>query len=319
MLLDEFLTYIKVQRRYSPRTYSLYREAISEFYIYMYPEKGVEQSLLLTDDEALDVLTSTNLRGFIALGLESGLNSRTLNLKLSALSSYCNYLVKLSMLPSNPVRKVYRPKESKKIPQFYTEGALTKYLQGGGVKNEEDSDTDKFHCYRNRMIILILYATGMRRSELVSLKEGDFDSSRRVFRIVGKGDKPREIPITISVCKEISLYLERIKNEFPNRDNGSFFVTDEGKPIYPQFVNNIVKEELSGVEGFSGRKSPHVLRHSLATHLLNNGADLNCIKEILGHSSLAATQVYTHNSFEQLKKTYLTAHPRAKNGGKNGN
>ena len=120
----------------------------------------------------------------------------------------------------------------------------------------------------------------------------------RVFRIVGKGDKPREIPITISVCKEISLYLERIKNEFPNRDNGSFFVTDEGKPIYPQFVNNIVKEELSGVEGFSGRKSPHVLRHSLATHLLNNGADLNCIKEILGHSSLAATQVYTHNSFE---------------------
>ena len=158
----------------------------------------------------------------------------------------------------------------------------------------------------------------MRRSEIVGLRRSDFDPGRKVFTVLGKGDKMREIPVPASVCQEILLYLERIRKEFPDvPEGGRFFLTDAGQPIYPELVNETVHEELDGVEGFTGRKSPHVLRHSLATHLLNNGADLNSIKEILGHSSLAATQVYTHNSFEQLKDTYLTAHPRAKNGGKN--
>lgn len=316
-MINDFLEYIRVQKRYSPRTYTLYEKALDDFYRHVYPEKvqveqvesGVPVYASCSDEELISVLTPGNIRGFIAAGLDGGLNPRTMNLKLSALSSYCSFLLKSGLITFNPVRKVYRPKEARKLPSFYSEQALDSYLEQTPQELRLEED---FHHYRNRMMILILYATGMRRSEIVSLKDKNFDSGRKVFRITGKGDKLREIPVPSSVCKEILLYLERIKKEFPDGVDGRFFVTDKGKSVYPQFVENVVKEEFSGIEGFSGRKSPHVLRHSLATHLLNRGADLNSIKEILGHSSLAATQVYTHNSFEQLKKTYLTAHPRAK-------
>ena len=246
------------------------------------------------------------------------MSPRTVNLHLSALSSYCTWLVHKSVLLSNPVRKVPRPKESHRLPEFYTEKSLeqffkTKGLDGSGRACSEMS----WHDYRNVLMVLVLYATGMRRSEIVGLGRRNFDLDRMVFTVLGKGDKMREIPVPASVCQEILLYLERIKKEFPESpDDGRFFLTDAGKPLYPEFVNEAVHEQLDGVEGFSGKKSPHVLRHSLATHLLNNGADLNSIKEVLGHASLAATQVYTHSSLQQLKETYLTAHPRAKNGGK---
>ncbi|MDD2594389.1 MAG: tyrosine-type recombinase/integrase [Bacteroidales bacterium] len=309
-LTEQFLDYIKVQKRYSPRTLVLYAEAIAEFYSYIYGEEDVE-----SEDE-ISVLTTVNVRGFIAHGLDGGLSSRTMNLKLSALSSLCNFLVKRGYMTSNPVRKVFRPKEERRLPEFYTEKALFNYFDDSLNKIEENPT---FENLRNRTIILILYTTGMRRAELCGLKIDDFDQGRSVFRVLGKGDKLREIPVPSLICREIVLYLKRNNEEYPDNPEGYFFLTEKGKPLYLSFVNNIVKKELSQEDGFSGRKSPHVLRHSLATHLLNRGADLNSIKEILGHSSLAATQIYTHNSFEQLKKTYLTAHPRAKNGGKNGN
>ena len=163
-----------------------------------------------------------------------------------------------------------------------------------------------------RMMISTLYSLGVRRSELIGLRVGDVDFGRNLVKVRGKGDKMREIPLVASLSQEILLYLKRIKGEFPEGTDAMFFVTDKGKAVYPGFVDKVVKEELGGLEGFSGRKSPHVLRHSIATHLMNHGADLNSIKEMLGHSSLAATQVYTHTSFEQLKNTFLTAHPRAK-------
>jgi len=155
----------------------------------------------------------------------------------------------------------------------------------------------------------------LRRAELANLKISDWDVNRYIFRVVGKGDKLREIPVPVTLRKELAIYLEKFKDIYPVSNNDNFFLTDSGQPFYLSFVNKIVRRELGGVVGFTGKRSPHVLRHSIATHLLNNGADLNSIKEILGHSSLAATQVYTHNSFEQLKKVYLTAHPRAKKGG----
>ena len=307
-MVEEFLQYIAAERRYSPRTCVIYREALEDFYRYAY------QDLPLTEERQKEALTFSQIRGFVAFSLDSGLSPRTVNLRLSALSSYCSWAVRHSLIASNPVRRISRPKESRRLPEFYTELTMERFLDSNGLDGSgKASDSMSLHEYRNAVMLLVIYATGMRRSEIVGLRRCDFDPDRRVFTVLGKGDKMREIPVPVSVCQEISLYLERIRKEFPDiRTDSRFFLTDSGAPLYPEFVNEAVHEELDGVEGFTGKKSPHVLRHSLATHLLNNGADLNSIKEILGHSSLAATQVYTHNSFEQLRNTYLTAHPRAK-------
>ena len=170
------------------------------------------------------------------------------------------------------------------------------------------------------MIVSILYSTGIRRSELVGLTIGNVDFSRKVMKVRGKGDKTREIPLVPSLCKEISLYLQTVETMEGRRRTASepLLVTVKGSRLYPVFIDRTIKSELGQVGSITGRKSPHVLRHSLATELLNEGSDLNSIKELLGHSSLAATQVYTHNSIEKLKKVYVNAHPRAKSGGKNG-
>ena len=312
---EEFLRYISEERRYSPRTCAIYREALEEFYNFAFPGQ------VLTEERQKEALSFNLVRGFVAASLDSGLSPRTVNLRLSALSSYCTWAVRHSLIPSNPVRRISRPKQSRRLPEFYTEPSIEHLLDSKGLDGSgKASAAMGLHDYRNAVMLLVIYATGMRRSEIVGLRRGDFDPDRRVFTILGKGDKMREIPVPVSVCREILLYLERIKREFPDLGaDDRFFLTDSGAPLYPEFVNEAVHEELDGVEGFTGKKSPHVLRHSLATHLLNNGADLNSIKEILGHSSLAATQVYTHNSFEQLRNTYLTAHPRARKGGNNEN
>ncbi|MBQ7222259.1 MAG: tyrosine-type recombinase/integrase [Bacteroidales bacterium] len=303
-MVESFLDFIRNQKRYSERTVALYADAIEDFYAFVFPEK----SGTLSNEDLLDALKPNLIRNYTAASIENGTGARTMNLKLSALSSYCNYLLKNNYLESNPVRKVYRPKQDHKLPEFYTEKSMTNYFD---LRKEDFEGEEPFEHLRRRMIIMILYSTGMRRSELCNLKVQNFDRSRRTFRIVGKGDKEREIPVPSLICEYILLYLKRAQDEFGGPPEW-FFFTDKGRQLYLGYVNQVVKEELSGIEGFTGKKSPHLLRHSLATHLLNNGADLNSIKEILGHSSLAATQVYTHNSFEQLKKTYLTAHPRAK-------
>ena len=305
MLQENFIRYLQVERRYSPRTVHLYDEAVSEYYAF------------LEEAPSPEGLTAPHVRSFIAHGLDTGLSARTMNLKLSALSTWAGWLLRQGLLENNPVSKVPRPKQDKKLPVFYTEKAIDNYFDESRRLVEENPGS--FALLRNRMMMVILYATGMRRAELCALKVTDFDPSRQLFRVLGKGDKLREIPVPALICQEISLYLEKLGEAYPENPEGKFFLTDSGAPLYLAFADNVVRRELAGVEGFTGKKSPHVLRHSLATHLLNRGADLNSIKEILGHSSLAATQVYTHNSFEQLKKTYLTAHPRAKNGGKNGN
>lgn len=306
MLKENFIRYLESERRFSPRTVRLYEEAVAEFFAF-WEEDGIEPELL----------TPQNIRSYVAHGLDTGRSARTMNLKLSALSTWCGWLLRQGLLESNPVRKVPRPKQEKKLPQFYTEKAIDNYFDESRRRVEENPDD--FRIFRDRMILLVLYATGMRRAELCGLKRTDFDNGRRLFRVLGKGDKLREIPVPALICQEILLYLEKMDEAYPDNPEGKFFLTDKGAPLYLAFVDNVVRRELSGVEGFTGKKSPHVLRHSLATHLLNRGADLGSIKEILGHSSLSATQVYTHNSFEQLKKIYVTAHPRAKNGGNNGN
>jgi len=293
--VDDFITYIRTIKRYSERTVCVYRSALEDF---LSCGRSLEQR---------------DIRNYVAESLNSGMSARTVNLHLSALSSFCGYLVKSGEMAFNPVRTVKRPKESHRLPDFFTEKALNNYFDG--ISREKACRS--FRNYRNRMMLLILYSTGMRRSELVSLRVSDWDSNRLVFRITGKGDKTREVPVPIRVSEEVLSYLKRVQIEFPDRKGDSFFTDGHGEPLSAGEVNAIIHEELDGVEGFSGKKSPHVLRHSLATHLLNDGADLNSIKEVLGHSSLAATQVYTHNSFEKLKSSYLSAHPRAKTGENN--
>ena len=303
-IIDGFIDSLKVQKRYSPRTQALYADALRDFYCYFFPE--TEPS----DAEGIELLTPVNIRGFVAVSLDNGLSPQSVNLRLCALSSFCKYLIRQEMLETNPVLKVPRPKQEKRLPQFYTESSIANYFDESFAGCQEDPSFGKL---RSRTMMLILYCTGMRRAELCSLKVSDFDPERRVFRVIGKGDKQREIPVPVLICEEIILYLNCCREQNFSNPEGLFFLTDSGRPLYPAFVNNTVRKELSGLAGFTGKKAPHALRHSLATHLLNRGADLMSIKEILGHSSIAATQIYTHNSFEQLKKTYLTAHPRAKN------
>ncbi len=294
-----FIDYLRVQKRYSRRTLEIYSESINELYSFISPQEGEEEE---------NFLVVQSIRGFIANGLDSGLSARTMNLKLSAISSYCSYLVKRGFLSSNPVRKIIRPKEPSKLPDFYTVSSMENYF-------EKDTDPEDFFALRDRLIVEVLYCTGIRRAELAGMKIGDWDRSRALIRVTGKGDKTREVPVPDSLSVNLNIYLKQFREYYTDNPGNLIFLTDTGQPMYLSFVNKVVRKELGGVKGITGKKSPHMLRHSFATHLLNNGADLNSIKEVLGHSSLAATQVYTHNSFEQLKKVFLTAHPRAKKGG----
>src|SRR5574344_1135137 len=325
--MEDFIDFLRVRKRYSPRTQALYADAIKRFYDYMYrdglPTGGAESAaagaglsgtepadgagLPGTEEERLKLLTPLNLRGFVADGLEKGLNPETMNLMLSGLSTYCNYLLKQNVFYCNLVKEIFRPKEKKRLPEFYTQDAMAEYLNR--------PVGDNYEALRDRTIVMLIYGTGMRRAEVTGLTIGNLDISRSIFKIVGKGNKEREIPVIPSLLENLLVYLQLRNKTFPQCETDAFFLTNKGGEVYLKFVNDIVKKELTGLKGFSGKKSPHVLRHSFATALLNNGADLNSIKEVLGHSSLAATQVYTHNSFEQLKKVYLTAHPRAKKGG----
>ncbi len=304
-----FSDYLKVQKRYSPRTLKIYLESIDELFAYLVP----------AEDEAPEsLLIPSNIRSFIAHLLSNGLSPVTVNLKLSAISSYSNFLIKKELLLSNPVRKIQRPKTDKKLPGFYTSRAMENYFDLEPLAKESidrPNELEAFLSLRDRVVVELLYCTGIRRAELASLKIYEWDRSRGVIRVTGKGDKVREVPVPNSLANHLGGYKSLLNEYYPENPTKHLFLTDSGQPMYLSFVNKIVGRELKGIEGFSGKKSPHMLRHSLATHLLNNGADLNSIKEVLGHSSLAATQIYTHNSFEQLKKVFLTAHPRAKKGG----
>jgi len=309
-MIDKYIAYIRDVRRYSPRTQELYEKALQDF-----TQWGGE-------------LIPSRIREYEAQLIEQGMKPRTVHLHMSALSGYCNYLIKEGQLKSNPVRTVKRPKLEKRLPEYYTENAMDAYLKDTEhAAGEEELEVllttnphtqlakDLYERRLRRLIISLLYTTGIRRAELLSLQRSSVDPARQTLRVKGKGDKMREIPLIPSLIKEISLYLRAASFMAPGVEGpeAPLLVTEKGTKLYPEWADRAVKQELDGREGISGRKSPHVLRHSLATALLDEGADLNAIKEMLGHSSLAATEVYTHNSVERLKAQYMNAHPRAKN------
>ena len=264
-----------------------------------------------------EVLSVQFVRGYEVYLMDTKKESaKTVSLHLSVLSGFCKFLMKEGVLTGNPVRLVSRPKQEKRLPVFYREEAMQEYFE----RTKGVLEYGKYEAQLERMILGLLYGTGLRRSELIALNRDSVDAARRVLRVRGKGDKMREIPLTPSLCEEISLYLQSVDSLkcADQSPEAPLLQTPRGARLYPVYVDRAVKAALGQVGSISGRKSPHVLRHTLATELLDGGADLNSIKELLGHSSLAATQVYTHNSIERLQKVYKSAHPRAKNDGNHG-
>ncbi len=317
--VEKYLVYVRNVRRYSDRTVDIYESVLLSFY-----EHKTDYILPLNASE---------IREYVASCLDDRkYDPKTVNLHLSVLSGYCRFLMKEGLIQSNPVRLVPRPKVEKRLPAFYKAEAMRKYFESTEYYASEETLDIFMHdpsadysryLYRRRLARLIvstLYNLGLRRSEAVRLRISDVDFGRKIVRVTGKGNKMREIPMIPSLCEELLLYLKAVEAMIEGRRSLTepLLVTDSGRKLYPVYLDRVIKSELSGVDGITGRKSPHVLRHSLATELLNQGADLNSIKELLGHSTLAATQVYTHNSIARLKTIYESAHPRAKNGGKNG-
>ena len=315
-MIDRYIAYIRDVRRYSPRTQELYADALHRFEQWA----GMEMDLI-----------PSRIREYEGQLIEEGMKPRTVHLHMSALSGYCAFLMKEGVLTANPVRGIKRPKMEKRLPEYFTEGALEGYLEQSEHGASEDELSlleglepgsklakELYNRRLRRLIVSTLYACGIRRAELIGLKKESVDLGRQTLRVKGKGDKMREIPLIPSLIQEISLYLHAASFMLGEKPaEAPLLTTDKGRPLYPEFVDRAVKTELQGQEGITGRKSPHVLRHSLATALLNGGTDLNAIKQMLGHSSLAATQVYTHNSVERLKAQYMNAHPRAKNEDRN--
>ena len=306
MQIDDYLRYLGGVRRYSPRTQAIYRDVLEKF-----AASGED-------------LSPTGIRNYEIALLDGGsLSARTVDLHMSVLSGYCRWAVRQGLMPSNPVKLIPKPKKEKRLPVFYREEAMKEYFASTvhnadaeqleflkSLPSGDDTAKELYLRRVRRLIVSMLYSTGLRRSELISLNISSVDFSRRVVSVLGKGDKMREIPLTASLCEEISLYLSAAAWMLGEGSPSSPLLrTLSGGRLYPVFCDRAVKEEL-GTE-VTGQKSPHVLRHTLATELLDKGTDLNSIKELLGHSSLAATQVYTHNSIERLRKEYNKAHPRA--------
>ena len=321
-LIDNYIQYVSTVRRYSPRTQSVYREVLEGYAGYSLEDPG--------DGDALAAsVTPSSVRNYeVHLMEDRKLGSRTVNLHLSVLSGFCRFLMTRGLLESNPVRLVTRPKTEKRLPEFYRDEAMERYLKDTEHAASEDElqlllslDPGKDPLARTlyerrlrRLTVSLLHAAGLRRAELAALDVRTLDTSRNILKVRGKGDKMRDVPIVPALITELERYQKAAEAFFGSAPAAGdpLLRTPSGRRLYPVYIDRAVKAELGGVPGMTGRKSPHVLRHTLATELLNDGSDLNAIKELLGHSSLAATQVYTHNSVERLKAVYDKAHPRAK-------
>jgi integrase/recombinase XerC len=293
---QQFITYISQVKRYSPHTVRAYQSDLEQF------ENYCRASYQISDFSSIN---HQIIRSWIVSLLDAGVSARSTNRKISSLKSFYKFLLKEGKITSDPLLKVIAPKSQKRLPEFIKENDLDTLLNSF-VYN------DDFEDQRNKLIIATFYLTGIRLNELIQIKTSDFNKNLSEVKILGKGNKQRIIPIPEFLKSEINKYLI-IRNtllEELQQANPYLFITRQGKQTYAKLVYRVINKHLAYVSTNS-KKSPHTLRHSFATVLLNKGANLNAIKEILGHASLSATQVYTHNSIEQLKTIYKQAHPRA--------
>lgn len=307
-IADTYIRYLSTVKRYSERTCSIYEAALKEFCEFAQADSDSSICASISDSSVIR-------RYLVFLKEIKKVSARTANLHLSVLSGFSRYLVKAGLIVSDAVRLVPRPKQERRLPVFYREDSMREYFKRTEFYASPDvCSREEYPHILGRMVVSLLYCTGIRRSELIALDRSGFDESRKVLRVRGKGDKLREIPLTAALVSEIVAYMRKV--DILGLSDGSLesplAVSAAGGRLYPVLVDRIIKSELASVSSITSRKSPHALRHTIATQLLDNGSDINSIKEMLGHSSLAATQIYTHNSIEKLKKVYSQAHPRAK-------
>ncbi len=295
-MVEAFLKYIQFEKRYSEHTLTAYKKDLAQFLTYLNDTYEMQE-------EDLGMINHSIVRSWILELMEGGITPRSINRKIACLKSFFKYHVRVKNIQVNPMQRIVSLKTSKKIPEFVEESSIVKLLD-----HFEFEST--FEGQRDRLIIEFLYSTGMRLSELLGIEEKDINLHDKKVKVLGKGNKERILPIPHNLILTIQDYLAHKKDEINCNLSNRLIVTNKGKDGYPGLVYRTVKNYLGKITTIE-KRSPHVLRHTFATHLLNKGADLNAVKELLGHASLAATQVYTHNSIEKIRKAFEQAHPRA--------
>ncbi len=293
-LIQAFLNYLTFQKRYSPHTIVSYQNDLTGFFDFIELQFGSTK---------IDEINASFVRTWLAGMKESGMESKSLNRKISSLKSFFKYQLKQGVVLTSPMATIISPKVKKRLPQYVAEKDIHTLFSHVEFPDNWEGKT-------HRLLLQLFYNTGMRQAELVNLTESQVDISNGNIKVLGKGNKERVLPISKDLMLLVVNYQEGKRTQFDHFDNVLLLVNGKGKRLYPKYVYNVVRQYLSSVTTID-KKSPHVLRHTFATHLMNNGADLNAVKELLGHSSLAATQVYTHNTIEKLKDVYKKAHPKA--------
>jgi integrase/recombinase XerC len=289
MLQNKFITYLSSEKRFSEHTIKSYSTDLKQF-----------TSFLLSEFQIINEIHEISfqiIRTWIASLLEKGLSPRSVNRKISTLKTYFKFLIREGVLIENPITKVVAPKSKKRLPVFIEEDQIASLL------NEVQFEKG-FVGQRNKLIIELFYVTGIRLAELINIKISDVDLNKQSIKVLGKRNKERIIPLSSNVVNDLNIFIEN------NQKNKYLFTNLEGEKLYNKLVYRLVNKYIAKISSVN-KKSPHILRHTFATHMLNNGADINAIKELLGHANLSATQVYTHNTIEKLKTVYKQAHPRA--------
>ncbi|WP_313157057.1 tyrosine-type recombinase/integrase [Sphingobacterium multivorum] len=293
MLEKEFIRFLQIEKRYSEHTVIAYKHELEMFQSFLNREGLTVQDIVYRD-----------LRHYFAQMVESGKNASSVNRSMSSMRTYFKFLQREECIAKNPMTLIKALKTAKKLPVVVEKEKLVRLLDQMG------QEQDGFESCRDYMVMELLFGTGIRLAELLKIKEQDIDFFNKNILILGKRNKERLVPVNNLLLKELKNYLQQKATQFVDTNNSLLIVTKEGKPAYAKLIYAIVHRQLTLIST-QGKRSPHILRHTFATALLDNGADLNAIKELLGHAGLAATQVYTHNSAERLKSIYKQAHPKA--------